>query len=324
MTKMKLMMGVMLTGAALALSAVSSQAAKIAVVGGSNDDAFWNKIKKGLDDAIPGIVANGGSVNYLRLVNYDNFAPDVVQLIRTAISQKVDGLVIPDWVPESEDPAIKDAMKAGIKVILMNAGGGDKAKELGAINYVGNEEYPAGLAGGDYFAKHGMKNVMCINTLPGTANIEARCKGIKDSMEKAGVKSHQLPLPSTSFGNATAVAEAIKAELLKDASIDGVITISAGDADSAAIGIKQADKVKTVGLASFDMNESNLARIKDGTQVFCIDQQPYLQGYLATSLLASAIDFGTSLPTFPVLTGPGIVDSSNITATLTGVSKGAR
>ena len=248
----------------------------------------------------------------------------MVQLIRTAISQKVDGLVIPDWVPEAEDPAIKDAMKAGIKVILMNAGGGDKAKELGAINYVGNEEYPAGLAGGDYFAKHGMKNVLCINTLPGTANIEARCKGIKDSMEKAGVKSHQLPLPSTSFGNATAVAEAIKAELLKDASIDGVITISAGDADSAAIGIKQADKVKTVGLASFDMNESNLARIKDGTQVFCIDQQPYLQGYLATSLLASSIDFGTSLPTFPVLTGPGIVDSSNIVATLTGVSKGAR
>jgi simple sugar transport system substrate-binding protein len=95
-------------------------------------------------------------------------------------------------------------------------------------------------------------------------------------------------------------------------------------ADAAAIGIQQADKTKTVALASFDMNETNLARIKDGTQLFCIDQQPYLQGYLATSLLASAIDFGTSLPTFPVLTGPGIVDSSNIDATLVGVTKGAR
>ncbi len=103
-------------------------AANIAVVGGSNDDAFWNMIKKGLDDARPVVEANGGSVNYLRLVNYDNFAPDVVQLIRTAISQKVDGLVIPNWVPEAEDPAIKDAIAAGIKVILMNAGGADKAK----------------------------------------------------------------------------------------------------------------------------------------------------------------------------------------------------
>ena len=60
------------------------------------------------------------------------------------------------------------------------------------------------------------------------------------------------------------------------------------------------------------------------TQAFAIDQQPYLQSYLAVSLLASAIDFGTSLPTFPVLTGPGIVDASNIDATLAGVKLGAR
>ena len=133
-----------------------------------------------------------------------------------------------------------------------------------------------------------------------------------------------MPLPSSSFGNATAVAEAIKAELLKDATIDGVITISAGDADSAAIGIQQADKVATVKLASFDMNQAGLDRIKGDTQAFAIDQQPYLQGYLASSLLAAHIDFGTDLPTFPVLTGPGIVDASNIDATLNGVAKGAR
>jgi simple sugar transport system substrate-binding protein len=323
-SKMKTLKQMMMTAAVLAVSATAALSANIAVVGGSNDDAFWNKIKKGIDDARPGIEANGGSVNYLRLVNYDNFAPDVVGLIRTAISQKVDGLVIPNWVPEAEDPAIKDAMAAGIKVILMNAGGGAKAKELGAINYVGNEEYPAGIAGGEYFSKNGQKNVLCINTIPGAQNLEDRCKGVMDGISKAGGKSTQLPLPASAFGNATAVAEAIKAELLKDGTIDGVITISAGDADSAAIGIQQADKVKTVALGTFDMNEANLKRIKDGTQVFCIDQQPYLQGYLATSLLASAIDFGTDLPTFPVLTGPGIVDKSNIEATLVGVAKGAR
>lgn len=309
---------------AASLMASSAMAANIAVVGGSNDDAFWNIIKKGLDDATPGIVANGGSVNYLRLVNYDNFAPDVVQLIRTAISMDVDGLVIPDWVTEAEDPAIKDAVAAGIKVILMNAGGADKARELGAINYVGSDEYVAGTAGGEYFAAHGQKNVLCINTLPGTANIEARCKGVIDGITAKGGKGAQLPLPSTSFGDATAVAEAIKATLLQDETIDGVITISAGDADSAAIGISQADKTATTMLGTFDLNQAGLDRVKGGTQLFAIDQQPYLQGFLATTLLASAIDFGTDLPTFPVLTGPGIVDASNIDATLAGVSKGAR
>lgn len=313
-----------MTTMALVVAGSAAMAADIAVIGGSNDDAFWNKIKKGLDDATPAVVANGGSVNYLRLVNYDNFAPDVVQLIRTAISMEVDGLVIPNWVPEAEDPAIKDAIAAGITVILMNAGGADKARELGAINYIGNEEYPAGVAGGEYFAKAGKKNVMCVNTLPGATNTEARCKGVMDAMVAGGGASTQLPLPTTSFGDATAVAEAIKAELLKDETIDGVITISAGDADSAAIGIEQSGRQAGVALASFDMNEANLARIKAGTQLFSIDQQPYLQGFLSVSILASAIDFGTSLPTFPVLTGPGIVDASNIDATLAGVKLGAR
>jgi simple sugar transport system substrate-binding protein len=303
---------------------VSAGSAEIAVIGGSNDDAFWNIIKKGIDDATPAVEANGGKVTYLRLVNYDNFAPDVVGLIRTAISMNVDGLVIPDWVPEAEDPAIKDAMAAGIKVILMNAGGAEKAKELGAINYIGSDEYVAGVAGGEYFGGHGQKNVLCINTLPGTANIEARCKGVIDGISGKGGKGAQLPLPSTSFGDATAVAEAIKAELLKDDTIDGVITISAGDADSAAIAVEQAGKTGKTMLGTFDLNQAGLDRIKGGTQAFAIDQQPYLQSYLAVSLLASAIDFGTSLPTFPVLTGPGIVDASNIDATLAGVKLGAR
>ena len=321
---MKTMKKILLTAAALAFSATTALAANIAVVGGSNDDAFWNLIKKGLDDARPAIEANGGTVNYLRLVNYDNFAPDVVQLIRTAISQKVDGLVIPNWVPEAEDPAIKDAVAAGIKVILMNAGGAEKAKELGAINYVGSDEYAAGLAGGTYFGDHGQKNVLCINTLPGTANIEARCKGVIEGITAKGGKGAQLPLPSSSFGNPTAVAEAIKAELLKDDTIDGLITISAGDADAAAIGVQQASKTDKVKLGSFDLNKAGLDRIKAGTQLYAIDQQPYLQGFLATTILASHIDFGTNLPTNPVLTGPGIVDSSNIDATLNGVAKGAR
>lgn len=309
---------------ALVTGASAVMAAEIAVIGGSNDDAFWNKIKKGIDDARLVVEANGGSVNYLRLVNYDNFAPDVVQLIRTAISMEVDGLVIPNWVPEAEDPAIRDAIAAGITVILMNAGGADKAIELGAINYVGSDEYVAGQSGGQYFADNGQTNVLCINTLPGTANIEARCQGVIDTVTAAGGTAAQLPLPSTSFGDPTAVAEAIKAELLKDETITGVITISAGDADAAAIAIEQAGRTGMTMLGSFDMNEAGLARIQAGTQLFAIDQQPYLQSLLAVTLLASAIDFGTDLPTFPVLTGPGIVDASNIEATLVGVEKGAR
>jgi simple sugar transport system substrate-binding protein len=324
MTKVKMMIGVAITGAALAFGAVAADAAKIAVIGGKADDLFWNKIKKGMDDACLAVVANGGSCNYLQLQTYDNLGADAAQLIRTAISQGATGIVVPNWVPEAEDPAIKEAMEKGIKIILINAGNAAKAKELGAINYVGNDELEAGLAAGANFAKNGQKNIICVNTVPGAANLEARCKGVIDAAGAAGSKAVQLPLPASSFGDPTAVAEAIKATLLKDETIDGVITISAGDADSAATGIEQAGKTGKAILASFDFNQSGLDRIKAGTQGFAIDQQPYLQSNIGVNLLANYIDFGNLLPTFPVLTGPGIIDSTNIDATLMGVKAGAR
>jgi len=323
---MKNVMKIMLTAALLASTATVAIAdgARIAVIGGKSDDAFFAKIKKGIDDGALVAKAHGSSVSYLQLQTYDNIGGDAANLIRTAISQHASIIAAPDWVGDSEDEAYKAATAAGIPVLLYNAGGGDKAKELGAINYVGNEEYPAGLAGGAYFATHGSKNVICVNTVPGAGNLEARCKGVADGISKEGGKSTQLPLPASSFGNPTAVAEAIKATLLKDPKIDGVVTISAGDADSAANGIQQAGATAKVKLGTFDMNETNLDRIKDGTQLFAIDQQPWLQGFLAVTLSDGFVNYGLKTATPVILTGPGIVDSSNIDATLAGAKAGYR
>jgi len=323
---MKQVMKLMLTAAMLASTAAVAMAdgTKIAVIGGKADDPFFAKIKKGIDDAAMVVKAHGGTVSYLQLQTYDNIGGDAANLIRTAISQHASVIAAPDWVADSEDEAYKAATAAGIPIMLYNAGGGDKAQELGAINYIGNEEYPAGLAGGAYFAAHGAKNVICVNTVPGAENLETRCKGISDGIAKGGGKSTQLPLPSSSFGNPTAVAEAIKATLLKDPKIDGVATISAGDADSAANGIQQAGATAKVKLGTFDMNETNLDRIKDGTQLFAIDQQPWLQGFLAVSLSDGFVNYGLKTATSSILTGPGIVDKSNIDATLAGAKAGYR
>lgn len=326
MTFSKGFMRAALTSVAMALTAtaVLAEGTTIAVIGGKADDPFFAKVKKGIDDGTLVVQAHGGSVNYLMLQNYDNIGGDAGNLIRTAISQGASVIAAPNWVPDAEDEAYKAAIAAGIPVMLYNAGGGDKAVELGAINYIGNEEYPAGLAGGEYFSAHGQKNVICVNTVPGAQNLESRCKGVADGIAKAGGVSTQLPLPASSFGDPTAVAEAIKATLLKDATIDGVVTVSAGDANSAATGIDQAGSTGKVSLASFDMDEAGLTRIKNGTQLYAIDQQPWLQGFLAVTMADAYVNYGLDLATTPVLTGPGIVDISNIDATMAGAKAGYR
>jgi simple sugar transport system substrate-binding protein len=312
---------VALTASGLATSAL---AANIAVIAGKPDDTFWQPVKKGVDDARKVVELTGGSVSFLQLVNYDNLGPDAANLIRTAVSQGVDGLVIANWVPDAMDSAVKDAVAKGVKVILYNAGNMEKAKELGAMNYVGSDEYVAGQAAARYFHDKGYKNVLCVIHIPGSYPLEQRCKGVADTAAELGLKNKSLPLPSTVADNAAAVAQTIKATLLTDQTIDAILTLNPAVADWAASGIMQAGMNGKVALGSFDMNEAGLNRIKDGSQTFVIDQQPYLQSYLAVSLMNSYLEYGLTIPTAPILTGPGFVDSSNIEATLSGVQKGAR
>ena len=326
MKRAKQLLTALIIASVMTLAATSAMAdgAKIFVIGGKADDPFWSKVKRGADDAGLLVKEQGGSVTWLGPQNYDNLGPDAAKLIRTALSQNPDAIVAPDWVPEAQDDALKAVVDAGVPLIIYNSGGIEAADRLGAKNYVGNDEYVAGVAGGEYFGKNGAKKVLCVNTLPGATNTEARCKGIADGIAKHGGVSEQLPLPSTTFGNPTAVAQAIKGALLKDSAADGAIAISAGDANSAAIAISQAGAADKVKLASFDMDEATLKRIKDGSQLFAIDQQPYLQGYLAVSLLNGLVNFGLDLPTKPILTGPGIVSAENVDATLTGAAAGVR
>lgn len=233
-------------------------------------------------------------------------------------------MVGPDWVPEAEDSAFKEVVSQKVPLMLFNAGGIEAADSVGALNYFGSDEYTAGKAGGEFFGDDGEKNVLCVNTLPGAANTEARCKGIADGIAEKGGKSKQLPLPSSKFGDPTAVSQAIKAALLKDDSIDGVVTISTGDANSAASAIEQGGVKDKVKLGTFDMDDNQLSRIKAGTQLFSIDQQPYMQGYLAVSALYAYIQWGIDLPQRPILTGPAIISKDNVDTAVAGAKAGVR
>ena len=308
----------------LAAYASTALAADIFVVGGKPDDPFWSIVKRGAEDAGKVVEAQGGTVTWLGPQNYDNLGVDAAELIRQAIDQGADAIVGPDWVPEAMDPAFKAVVDAGIPLIVYNAGGLDAADRLGAMNYVGSDDYKAGVAAGEYFADNGLKNLVCVNSLPGAANIEAHCKGMTDGVSSKGGAGETLPLPATAFGNSTAVAQAVKAYLLQHPDIVGVYTIGNVDANSSITAIMQSGKAGRVQVGGVNMDETILGNIQSGAQMFTIDQQGYLQGYLAVALLNGHVNYGLSVPTREILTGPLIIDKSNVEATMAGVEAGAR
>ncbi|MBL6430101.1 MULTISPECIES: substrate-binding domain-containing protein [Maritimibacter] len=314
----------LLASAAIALTAGSAMAADIFVIGGKPDDPFWSRVKKGAEDAGAVAEMQGGSVTWLGPQNYDNLGPDAAELIRQAIDQGADAIVGPDWVPEAMDPAFEAVVAAGIPLVIYNAGGLEAADKLGAMNYVGAVDYKSGYAGGEYLANAGHTNGACVNTLPGAANIEAFCNGFNDGLKENGGTGSTLQLPATAFGDATAVAQAVRAHLLKNPDIDAMFAIGDGDTNATVSGIQQAGKTGQVHVCGMNFNDTILANIQAGTQACAIDQQGYQQGFFAVSILNNFVNYGVTIPTREILTGPGVIDANNVEQVIEGVKAGAR
>lgn len=316
---------ILATAAVMAFTATAANAgAKIFVIGGKPDDPFWSIVKHGAEDAAKVVEAQGGTVTWLGPQNYDNLGVDAAELIRQAIAQGATGVVGPDWVPDAMDPAFKAVVDAKIPLVIYNAGGIQAADRLGALNYVGAVDYKAGVAGGEYVTKAGAKHGVCINSLPGAKNIEDYCSGFKEGLEKGGASYDVLPLPATAEGNVTAVAEAFKAYLTAHPDTDAAFTTANLDAIGATQGISQAGLEGKVKLCGINFDEGILAQIKSGSQACAVDQQGYQQGFYAVSILNGNINYGLSIATREILTGPGVVDASNIDATMAGAQQGTR
>jgi simple sugar transport system substrate-binding protein len=309
--------------AASGAPAVGAGKTNIVVIGGASDDSFFSSVKRGIDDATKVVESHGGKVSYLALANYNNLGPDVAKLIDTAAGQKPDAIAVPDWVPDSEDPSLQKAVAAGIKVFIYNAGGEEAAKKVGAVSYIGTDEYLAGVAGGEALGKAGAKKTVCVNTVPGAQNLEDRCRGVKDGLAKTGGTTTQLNLAGSNFGNQTAVSQAIKAALLKDSSVDGLATVGGSDGPAGldALSGASAGKVKYV---HFNVDSTILAAVKSGKALGAIDQQPYAQGFYTVSAAFQLAQWGVELPTKPILTGPLVVDKNNVDAAVAGAKAGVR
>jgi simple sugar transport system substrate-binding protein len=301
---------VAVTAATLALAACSSK-------GGAQDDSsaagqnftiamvtheapgdtFWDKIRNGAEQA---------AKDHNITLNYSN-DPDAgnqATLIQNAVSSKVDALATTMPNPDAIGPAAQKAVQAGIPTVAFNAGK-DDYKKYGIGMYFGSDEDLAGQTVGTKLVQQspGGKTI-CVIQEQGQVQLEARCSAVKKtdpSSEVLYVNGRDLP----------SVQQTIGAKLQQDPSITSVVALGA---DIALASQKaKADSGSQAAVATFDLNADVAQQIKDGGISFSVDQQPYVQGYLAITALWLNLTNGNDIGGGgPVLTGPSIVDQSNI------------
>jgi simple sugar transport system substrate-binding protein len=262
----------------------------------SPGDTFWTKVQSGAKQA----AADTGVT-----LKYSN-DPDAARqstLVQNGIDSKVNGIAVTLANPDAMAGSVKAAGTAGIPVVALNAGL-DQYQKVGAQMYFGSDESVAGQAAGKRIAEAGAKHVLCVIQEAGNIALETRCAGVKQGV------SNTENIQVTGTDDASVVST-LQAKLAQDKSIDYIVTLGAPIALDALKALDQAGS--SAKLATFDLNVDAAQNIKDGKIEFSVDQQPYLQGYLAVTSLYLAAKNGNDVGGGkPVLTGPSFVDSSNI------------
>src|SRR5689334_15507313 len=256
-------------------------------------DTFWDLVRRGAEAAA---AKDNVDLQY----SHDPDAVAQANLVRSAANGKVAGIAVTLANPAVVAPAVRAAIAAGIPVVAVNSGIADW-KALGVMEYFGQDETIAGRAAGERFTHEGAQNALCVIHEPGHVGLEARCDGLTSGF--AG-KTQKLYVDSV---DKDAVKSAVMAKLQQDFSIDRVLTLGAPVALATLEAVAEVNSYARV--ATFDTNAGVVDAIQNGRMEWAIDQQPFLQGYLAVDSLwlyftnKNVIGGGQ-----PTLTGPSFVD----------------
>ena len=271
-------------------------------------DTFWDRIKAGAQQAAKD---TGSTLKY----SADPDAPKQAVLIQNAIDSKVDGIATTLVTPDALIPTIKKAIDAGIPVDTFNSGIGF-FQQAGALTHFASDERLGGQAVGKRAAAAGATKILCTIQQAGSVALEDRCAGVKDSFPNT--VNMQV-----NGADDSAVTSAIQAKLSEDKSINWIVTLGAPQALDAIKAKQGAGSNAKIG--TFDTNPDAAQAVQDGKIQFFVDQQPYLQGYMAISQLYLFKKNGNVLGGGKaVLTGPSFVDKSNIAQILPFVKRNTR
>jgi simple sugar transport system substrate-binding protein len=271
-------------------------------------DSFWDLVRKGAETA-----AKKDNIE-LRYSN-DPEAPNQANLVQTAIDSGVTGIALTLARPDAMKPAVQNAVSKGIPVVAFNAGL-QAWQAMGVKEYFGQDEYIAGQEAGKRLASDGANKVICVIQDQGHVGLESRCAGVTNTFSATEpLKVNGKDMPS--------VEATIRAKLQQDPAIDHVLTLGAPFALTAVQSVKNAGSQAEV--VTFDTNAALLDAIKNGDIQWAVDQQPFLQGYLAIDSLWLYLNNGNVIGgSKPTLTGPSFIDESNIDAVAEYAKAGTR
>jgi len=288
-----LVAGLALMSAASGLAA-AQETHVVFITHGQSGDAYWSVVKNGMDDAAKTL---GVKADYLSPETFD--MAKMAQMIDAAVASKPDGLVVSIPDASALGTSVKNAVAAGVPVIVIDSGGSKLTKELGGLLFMGQSEYDAGVMAGERMAAAGIKNAACLNHEVGNQSLDDRCAGFAKGLG-ADVPVVQGVIDPTEMKTRTL------AYLSAHPDVEFLLATGASSAEPALAALEEQGLAGKVKVGTFDLSPVILQAVADGKMEWGIDAQQYAMGYIPVVMF----DLWKKYKIAPIAdypTGPGFV-----------------
>ena len=287
----------LVTPFALITTAAHAEGERYVLVSHAPDsDSWWNTIKNGIKLAGKQMDVK---VEYRNPPTGD--LADMARIIEQATASKPNGIITTLADFDVLSGPIRAAVDQGINVIIMNSGTPEQTREVGALMFVGQPEYDAGLAAGLRAKGDGVKSFVCVNHVISNSVVAERCRGFAAGL---GVELGNSMLDSGE--DPGEIKNRVLAYLSANPKTDAILTLGPTSADPTIAALKENGMAGDIYFGTFDLGTEIVKAIKGDIIKWGIDQQPFLQAYLPVVILTNYDRFGV-LPGNNINSGPGFV-----------------
>lgn len=286
----------------MAATTVAAEGERYILVSHAPDsDSWWNTIKNGI--ALAGEQMDV-DVEYRNPPTGD--LADMARIIEQAAASGPNGIITTLADFDVLSGPIRAAVDQGINVIIMNSGTPEQTREVGALMFVGQPEYDAGLAAGLRAKGDGVESFVCVNHVISNVVVGERCRGFADGL---GVELGSSMIDSGQ--DPSEIKNRVQAYLNANPDTDAVLTLGPTSANPTILALEEMGLAGDIYFGTFDLGAEIVQGIKDGIIEWGIDQQPFLQAYLPVVVLTNYDRYGV-LPGNNINSGPGFVTADGL------------
>jgi len=248
--------------------------------------------------------------------------PNQVQKIEEAIAAQADGIAVCAFAKDvAYEEVAARAKEAGIafgSAAAPPAGSQVRDPDDIFLFRTGSDERAAGALTAQRLIAMGVTGRVVVgDQQPGDATCRDRADAQIETLKAAGIEAEFLELTMDPGQQSEAIFNYLRRYPETQAAtsvcdvIDGFLSAKAESGRDDLI------------LSGYDIVAQSLEAIRDGRQAFTIDQQQFWRGYMPVLLLTHHIKYGLLQANY-FLTGPTIVDASNVEQVATLVEQGYR